>query len=111
MQYVHVIYVQMTRDKVAGFEWDKGNIDKNYKKHGITPNEAEEIFLDEDLGILPDIDHSQNEDRLIALGKTASGKVLFTVFIIRAGRIRIISVRTANQKERRAYEKNAQKNT
>ena len=24
--------------KVVGFEWDKGNIDKSYKKHGINPN-------------------------------------------------------------------------
>jgi uncharacterized protein len=101
----------MTREKIVIFEWDRGNIDKNYQKHGIAQKEAEEIFLDENLGVLPDIDHSQNENRLIALGKTVSGKVLFAIFTVRSEKIRIISVRIANQKERRVYEKNTQKNT
>jgi len=40
--------------KIRGFQWDQGNIDKSYAKHGITPNEAEEILLDEDLQADPD---------------------------------------------------------
>ena len=52
--------------KYKAFEWDKGNIDKSYQKHGITPNEAEEIFLDENLKISRDVKHSQKEERLIS---------------------------------------------
>lgn len=93
--------------KVIGFEWDKGNTDKSYQKHGITPNQAEEIFLDKDVLLQEDIAHSQTEQRLIAIGKTETKKILFVVFIERRGMIRIISARGANKKERRKYEETA----
>ena len=90
--------------KYAGFEWDKGNIDKNIEKHGITLKGAEEFFLDENLLLIEDIDHSQKEKRYIAIGKTVQSKILFAAFTIRKNKIRIISVRKANKKERRQYE-------
>ena len=58
--------------RYKGFQWDKGNIDKSYKKHKISPNESEEVFLDEDLKVIKDFKHSQKEERFIALGKTKS---------------------------------------
>lgn len=87
------------------FVWDRGNIDKSYQKHGITPNESEEIFLDENLKIIKDVKHSQKENRLIALGETFNKKKLFVVFTVRDEIIRIISARPMNKKERRFYEK------
>jgi len=90
--------------KIVSFEWDQGNIDKSYKKHSITPNEAEEIFLDKDILLLKDIKHSQEERRLNAIGKINKGIILFLVFTVRKNKIRIISVRFANKKERRMYE-------
>ena len=90
--------------KYTGFEWDKGNIDKNIEKHGITLKETEEFFLDENLLLIEDIDHSQKEKRYIAIGKTVQSKILFAAFTIRKNKIRIISVRKANKKERRQYE-------
>ncbi|KKQ25026.1 MAG: hypothetical protein US40_C0004G0064 [Candidatus Roizmanbacteria bacterium GW2011_GWC2_37_13] len=91
--------------KYKAFEWDKGNIDKSYQKHGITPNEAEEIFLDENLKISRDVKHSQKEERLIALGVTLNGKKLFIVYTVRAEKIRIISARLMNKKQKNYYEK------
>lgn len=94
------------------FEWDRGNVDKSYKKHGITPNETEEVFLDERLLVVPDIGHTQCEQRLIAIGKTFSERILFCVFTMRGQKIRVISVRRANKKERSLYEaKDIEKNT
>lgn len=90
--------------KIKAFEWDQGNIDKSFKKHGITPNEAEEIFLDQDILLLRDIEHSQQERRFKAIGKVINGGVLFLAFTVRKDKIRIISVRDANKKERRLYE-------
>lgn len=90
--------------RLKSFEWDKGNLDKSYKKHGITPKEAEELFIDPDVILLDDIRHSQKEERFAAIGKITSGKVIFTVFTVRKDRIRIVSTRAANQKERRKYE-------
>lgn len=95
---------------LSSFEWDKGNIDKSYQKHGITPGETEEIFLDENLKVIRDIRHSQDEKRFIAIGKTFEGKTLFLVFTFRKNRIRIISARKANVKERRKHEKTIKKN-
>ena len=91
--------------KYIKFDWDKGNIDKSYQKHDISPNETEEIFLDDNLKILRDIKHSQKEGRLIALGKTFTNKKLFVVFTVRGEKVRIISARPMNKKERRHYEK------
>lgn len=108
--------------KLAGFEWDKGNIDKNYIKHGITPNEAEEVFLDDDVAIERDIKHQEVEKRYIAIGKISSDKTLFVIFTGRKSKIRIISARLANKrelaiykinlkKERRIYEANLKKDS
>ncbi len=96
--------------KIIGFEWDKGNIDKSYQKHGITPNEAEEVFLDEDILLLEDTKHSKPEERFEAIGKIVKGGVLFLAFTIRKDKIRIISARKANKKERRQYEQKPETN-
>jgi len=92
-------------DDIKGFEWDKGNIDKSYKKHGVKPSEAEETFLDEKVLILRDVKHSQKEKRYILIGKNTENKILFIVFTLRRKKIRIISVRKANRKEINIYEK------
>lgn len=91
--------------KIKGFQWDAGNTDKSYEKHGITPNKSEEVFLDGNLKVERDVKHSEVEDRFIALGKTIDGRILFEIFTIRRNNIRIISARTANKKERYKYEK------
>lgn len=90
-------------NKLTSFEWDQGNLDKSYQKHGITPSEAEEVFLDEAVKIEEDIKHKQAEQRFIAIGKTTEDKTLFMVFTIRNVKIRIISARLANKKERGVY--------
>jgi len=91
--------------KILGFDWDKWNIDKSYKKHGITPNESEEIFLDEEVRIEKDVKHQQQEKRFIAIGKTTEKKILFVIFTMRSDKIRIISGRLANKKEREVYQR------
>lgn len=86
------------------FEWDRGNLDKSYEKHGITPSEAEEVFLDERLIVAPAFRHTGKEERFIAIGKPSTAKILFCVFTMRGKRVRIISARRANKKERDLYE-------
>lgn len=94
----------MRRSDLSGFEWDKGNVDKSYEKHGISPEQSEEVFTDEHVVIVPDIAHSIGEERLIAIGKSNEQQVLFVIFTKRRGVIRIISARRANKKERSIYE-------
>lgn len=92
-----------------GFEWDKGNIDKNWGRHKVHYLECEEIFFNEPLFITPDEKHSQKEQRFRALGQTKSGKLLTIVFTVRGdGKLlRVISARNMNVKERRLYEQKA----
>jgi len=92
-------------NKYKSFEWDKGNIDKSYKKHGITPKEAEEAFVDEKAIILKDIKHSKKEKRYLLLGRSVENKILLVAFTLRDARIRIISARIANKKEKGRYVK------
>lgn len=91
--------------KVVAFEWDKGNIDKNLKKHDVSNQEAEEVFFNKPFIIVEDKRHSLKEQRLQALGKTSKQRKVFLSFTIRQNRIRIISIRDMNKKEEVEYEK------
>lgn len=90
---------------IVGFEWDKGNKDKNYVKHGVTNEECEEVFFDDHKRIFGDIIHSLREKRNIMVGKTKANRLLFIVFVARGNYIRVISARDVNRKERGIYEK------
>lgn len=96
-----------TDKEVIEFIWDKGNLDKNLKKHRVTNEESEESFFDDNKVIIKDILHSDNEKRFILLGKTKKEKLLYIVFTVRRKRIRIISARPVNKKEVPLYEKAA----
>ena len=93
------------------FNWDQGNINKNRKKHKVHFKEAEETFFDERIKIFPDIAHSINEKRFIALGRTNNKRYLAVIFTIRGAKIRVISARNMNRKERGEYEKTIKDNT
>lgn len=87
-----------------GFEWDKGNKDKSWLKHLVTDHECEEVFFDSQKRILKDAIHSNRESRYILIGQTKKQRVLFIIFTIRKDKIRIISARDLNKKERSLYE-------
>lgn len=89
------------------FDWDKGNIDKNWKKHKVSPKEVEEIFFNKLLILFEDTKHSNKEKRFGAFGKTNEGRLLTAVFTLRNNKIRIISARGMSRKERRNYEQKA----
>jgi len=93
------------RAGVIEFEWDKWNLDKSYAKHGITPKETEEVFVDEGSFVLPDVKHSQKEERFIIVGRTLEKLNLFIIFAFRGKKIRIISARRMHRKEVLKYEK------
>jgi uncharacterized DUF497 family protein len=92
-------------EKIIGFQWDKGNINKNLFKHKVENWECEQIFFNEPLTILDDPKHSILEKRWAAFGITDAGRQLVVIFAKRDQRIRVISEREMNKKERRFYEK------
>jgi uncharacterized DUF497 family protein len=87
------------------FEWDARKNRENMRKHGLSFEEAETVFLDEKAIRYFDPDHSEDEDRFIMLGMSFSLRVLVVCHCYRAADsiIRIISARKANKKEAKAY--------
>jgi uncharacterized DUF497 family protein len=97
--------MQWDATKITGFDWDTGNQTKSIEKHAVSCDEAEQLFLNAPLKVLTDPGHSQAEPRFHAFGKTDEGRHLTIAFTIRGGRIRIISARPMNRKEKKIYEK------
>jgi hypothetical protein len=92
--------------EIIEFEWDSGNEQKNWIRHKVSAEEAEELFFTEEQLILEDIRHStKHEKRYILIGKSKRGRMLFIVYTIRKRKIRIISARDADRKEVVLYEK------
>jgi uncharacterized DUF497 family protein len=88
---------------MAEFQWDAANID-HIGQHGVSPEEAEEAYLDERRRGMPVYPHPK-EQRWGLLGRTAAGRHLFLVYTRRAGDVRIISARDATTTEKRQYRK------
>jgi len=87
------------------FEWDKGNQTKNATKHKTSIEEVEAVFrsgLALPLGI--QVSPPSNEQRLGLVGPTINGKFLQVAFVLREGRVRVISARPAHSKEKKQYE-------
>ena len=97
--------------KLVAFEWDKGNIDKNFKKHKVGDKEAEEIFRNEPKFIFGDDKHSDIEKRFMIWGRTNKKRTLAVFYTIRKNKIRIISARDMHKKERAIYYEKIKKNT
>jgi len=94
------------RDRLGecvGFDWDESNTAKNWERHRVTPEEAEDVFFEEPLILRHDKGHSSREERYQALGRTSRGRPLFIAFTIRRKLIRVISVRDMNRKELGVY--------
>jgi uncharacterized protein len=53
---------------------------------------------------IPDPDHSEEEERFLLLGENHRGQLLVVSHTDRQNRIRIISVRKADRRERKEYE-------
>lgn len=93
-------------DRIEGFDWDEGNARKSVDKHGVGQAEAEQVFFNDPLLVVADTDHSAQETRLHALGRTDADRLLHVTFTLRGGGrlIRVISARTMHRKERSRYE-------
>lgn len=89
---------------VTGFDWDEANIN-HIARHNVTPAEAEEIFFDSGYVSGEDLKHSQSEERFIIIGKTKESRLLYQIYTIREGLIRVISSRDLNKKEYSLYQK------
>ncbi len=87
------------------FEWDEKKNTLNRKKHGISFEEAQTIFADENALLIHDPDHSLGENRFILIGLSLRLRVLVVCYCHRESEdvIRIISARKATRSEQKQY--------
>ncbi|MEH1999688.1 MAG: BrnT family toxin [Nostoc sp.] len=84
------------------FEWDKNKNQQNIQKHGISFEEATEIFNGV---VFTSIDqrYDYEEIREISIGSIQGVVIITVAHTDRNGKIRLISARKATPKERRTY--------
>ena len=76
----------------------------NRKKHGVSLTEGDGVLNDPLALTIEDVS-SQGEQRFISIGMNVFGSLRVVVYTFRGEDARIISVRKAESKEIRAYEK------
>ena len=83
------------------FDWDDANVD-HIARHPVRPDEAEEALTDpRRIGV--SAYDADNERRRAVLGATIDGRLLFVVFTIRRGKLRVVAARDATTVQRRHY--------
>ena len=93
--------------KYEGFEWDDDKAESNKKDHGVSFEEAQEVFSFDDNRVeLVDEIHSEEEHRYYVIGFSREGRPLLVTFTERGQNIRIIGARIAETKWQRIYEEN-----
>jgi hypothetical protein len=91
--------------RAPSFEWDEKKNRTNRKKHAVSFEEAQTVFLDDNALEFFDPDHSEEEERFLLLGISARLRVVVVshCYRTRESKIRIISARKATKRERRTY--------
>jgi uncharacterized DUF497 family protein len=85
------------------FDWDEGKNRANQRKHGVTLEEAQTVFFDEDAIEFDDPRESIKETRFLIIGRSIRLCILIISYCFRESIIRIISARKATSKERTYY--------
>ncbi len=91
--------------KSLRFTWDPRKNRTNLSKHGISFEEAQTTFRDENAKVYFDPDHCDDEDQFILLGVSFQLRVLVVCHCFRESEtlIRIISARKADRREQKDY--------
>lgn len=91
--------------QLVGFDWDRGNAEKSWARHGVSRAEAEEVFFNRPVLLAEDAKHAARERRYNLLGRSNGGRLLSVIFTIRQDLVRVISARLMSRKERSHYAK------
>jgi len=87
-----------------GFSWDTKKAEYNKAKHGVSFDEAQSVFSDENGLLLDDPEHSEREARFLLMGMSSSMRILVVSHTLPdEDTIRIISAREATRSEKRQY--------
>jgi len=76
----------------------------NLRKHGVSFAEGDGV-LNDPLALTIEDDSARGEQRFVSIDMNTFGRVMVVVYTYEGENTRLISVRRAEPKERRAYEK------
>lgn len=83
------------------FQWDDANIE-HIAEHTIEPEEAEQAFDDPER-VPARAYQTPIERRRAIIGASETGRILYVVYTMREGMIRIVTAREAEERFRRQY--------
>ena len=86
------------------YSWDPRKASENLRKHGVSLAEGDGV-LNDPLALTIEDDSAEGEQRFVSIGMNTFGQVMVVVYTYEGENTRLISVRRAEPKERRAYEK------
>ena len=91
------------------FEWDEIKAAANLRKHGVSFKLASTIFGDPRLLTVPDLEHSETEERWFSIGCANNGSMLSIIYIWAESdpattKIRLISAPESTKTEIRYYQ-------
>lgn len=90
------------------FDWNPEKAVSNFRKHGVSFDEASTVFGDPLAKIFDDEEHSFEEKREIIIGHSINNRLLFVYFTEKENdTVRIIGARPPTAQERKEYEENA----
>ncbi len=96
------IYVLSTYTGPVDIEFDPKKNAANLRKHGVSLAEGDGV-LNDPLALTIEDETAQGEQRFLTLGMNVLGALMVVVWTRRGESIRVISVRKAEPRERRAY--------
>src|SRR5580692_9003349 len=88
----------------ARYDWDEHN-EGHVAAHRVQPTEVEEVLANDPIRIETRMDARSGEERVLELGHTNSGRILFVVWTPRGKRKRPVAAFDANRKIRAAYQR------
>lgn len=83
-------------------EYDLAKAESNFRKHGVSFNEAATAILDENALVMEDVD-SKDENRWILVGLSSEAQLLTVIYTVRDEFVRIISARKSTKTEAKYY--------
>lgn len=91
------------------FEWDEVKAAANVRKHRVSFESAASIFADPSILTVPDLKHSETEERWLSIGCTSNGRLLtvaYTWYEVNSTltKVRLISARKSTKNEIRYYQ-------
>ena len=85
------------------YDWDPEKAEANLRKHGVSFEEAGDMFDGDRFEERPDVEHWHHEVRVRTIGYTPMSKLIVVITSVGGPRPRIISARRATKRERHEY--------